>query len=68
VTFARRPFLAVASAPLVLGLTGPALGQTIGPTTARTTAGPVTGRLDRGAIAFKGIPYGAPTDGPGRFM
>ena len=68
----RRQFLASASAPLILGLSGAACaqGRTDGSkgTLARTTAGPVLGKRDRGAIAFKGIPYGAPADGARRFM
>src|SRR5688572_20229365 len=68
----RRQFLASASAPLILGLSGAACaqGRTDGSkgTLARTTAGPVLGKRDRGAIAFKGIPYGAPADAARRFM
>lgn len=67
---ARRQFLAGASAPLILGLGGCAHGMTgsLVPTLARTSSGQVLGKLDRGAVAFKGIPYGAPTGGAGRFM
>ncbi|MXP27111.1 carboxylesterase family protein [Altererythrobacter indicus] len=35
---------------------------------ARTRYGPVIGKVEQGALAFKGIPYGAPTSGSGRFM
>ncbi len=68
----RRHFLAGASVPLILGpgAIGCTQGATERPeaTLARTTAGPVRGKADRGAVAFKGIPYGAPTDGKRRFM
>ena len=69
---ARRHFLAGASAPLILGLDGAVSARQrageMAPAMAQTTAGPVLGRRDRGAIAFKGIRYGASTTGTGRFM
>ena len=35
--------------------------------TAATTAGIVAGARSDGVVAFRGVPYGAPTDGAGRF-
>ena len=55
------------------GLTGPAFAvpakkPDIQNAIAETSRGRVRGTINQGIRTFKGIPYGAPTDGPNRFL
>ena len=47
---------------------GGAGGGATGEAITETAAGRVRGLLDNGVYSFKGMPYGASTTGPGRFM
>lgn len=61
----RRGFAgAVALGAVAATLATGARAQSI---TARTGSGRIEGRIERDVFVFKGIPYGAPTDGNGRF-
>ncbi len=68
----RRSALAMGASALALDAFGfEALAKVARPIAARiarTTNGPVTGDVSNGALAFKGIRYGAPPTGALRFM
>src|ERR1700744_6194499 len=66
----RRRLLTLAAAGMIPGLAsaGPRSNQApVVPLTVDTHRGKVRGTLDDGIRVFKGIPYGAPTDGLNRF-
>ncbi len=68
----RREFVMGLSAPLFLEACTTPQARTAasrpGPIIANTRYGPVVGRENQGALAFKGVRYGAPTSGSSRFM
>ena len=67
----RRSFIGttVAAGALAPGITTVwAADGSAAPATATTTAGKIRGTVDAGVYAFKGVPYGASTAGPGRFQ
>ena len=67
----RRAFLAGSSAllgaPFTRAFAAPARSDSSGPV-ATTTAGKIRGTYQDKINAFKGVPYGAPTSGAGRFQ
>lgn len=69
--FGRRAFLGwSAGAALTASGVARAAAQAV-PETTRTvqiTHGRIVGRIERGVMSFKGLPYGGPTGGTGRFM
>ena len=67
----RRNFIgtSVAVGALAPGITNVWAADAAGAAaTATTTAGKIRGTQDSGVYAFKGVPYGATTAGPGRFQ
>ena len=66
----RRTFLGSIASLLPAALVSSARSETRrldGPADVPTTGGPVRGAWVRGVATFKGIPYGAPVSGAGRF-